>query len=165
MLVPAILYKDKIEEMSKRMMYNDDMFYDSGTVSPYSISIQRDQKADGDESKFEYAILDRNNELIGWFRYYINWYNRQLYLTGLTNLTGKANPIIGFDLYHEFMRVVSHYKIHRIEFRMIGGNHVQRTYDKVCEKLHGNRHVLRDVFRDRLGEYHDEYIYEIITRY
>ena len=162
MLVPAVLFKDKIEELSKKMMYDDNMFYDSGTVDPYSISIQCDQK-DSDSSKFEYAILTRDGELIGWFRYYLNWYNRQLYLTGLTNLVGKPNPIIGYDIYHEVMRVTRIYKIHRIEFRMIGGNHVQRAYDKICKRFHGNRFVLKDVFRDRYGEYHDEIIYELIT--
>lgn len=162
MLVPAVLFKDKIEELSKKMMYDDNMFYDSGTVDPHSISIQRDQKDSG-SSRFEYAIPTRDGELIGWFRYFINWYNRQLYLAGLTNLVGKPNPIIGYDIYHEVVRATRLYKIHRIEFRMIGGNHVQRTYDKICKRCHGTKFVLKDVFRDRCGEYHDEIIYELIT--
>lgn len=164
MLVPAVLYKDKIEELSKKKMYDDYMFFDSGNVSPSSISVQRDQ-IDGDASRFEYAILDNNGKLVGWFRYYINWYTRQLYLAGLVNLTDTTKPIIGFDLYKEVERVIYNYKIHRIEFRMIGGNPAQRSYDKVCARLNGTRHVLRDVFKDRSGEYHDEYIYEVITEY
>ena len=164
MLVPAVLYKDKIEDLSKKKMYDDYMFFDSGDVRPSSISVQRDQK-DGNASRFEYAILDNDGMLVGWFRYYINWYNRQLYLAGLMNLTDTAKPVIGFDLYKEVERAICKYKIHRIEFRMIGGNPVQKSYDKVCAKLNGTRHVLKDVFKDRFGEYHDEYIYEVITEY
>ena len=161
MLVPAILYKDQIEKASKRMMYDDSAFFDSGSVHPSYITIQRDQN-DKKVTYFEYAIVDDKEELIGWMRYYISWYSNQLYIAGITNLTGKPNPIIGFDLYKEILRVINTYNIHRVEFRMIGGNPVQRTYDKVCTRFKGTRHELHDVYRDRHGEYHDEYIYEIL---
>ena len=46
---------------------------------------------------------------------------------------------------------------------MIGGNPVERRYDRFCEMYNGTKHVLKDVIKDKFGEYHDDIIYEIIN--
>lgn len=48
---------------------------------------------------------------------------------------------------------------------MVGGNTVKKYYDKFCKKYDGNIFKLKDVFKDRNGKYHDDYIYEIIDGY
>ena len=51
---------------------------------------------------------------------------------------------------------------HRMEYRMIGGNPVERHYDNFCRRYNGKKIMLTDVFKDRYGKYHDMAIYEII---
>ena len=46
---------------------------------------------------------------------------------------------------------------------MIGGNPVERSYDRFCKKHNGNKYVLKDTVRDLQGRYRDCTIYEIIT--
>ena len=45
---------------------------------------------------------------------------------------------------------------------MIDGNPVEKHYDKFRQKYHGKKYVLTDVFKDRCGKYHNEFIYEIV---
>ena len=47
---------------------------------------------------------------------------------------------------------------------MVGGNPVEKHYDKFCKKYHGKKFVLTDAIKDRCGKYHDDIIYEIIFR-
>ena len=63
---------------------------------------------------------------------------------------------------NEMEKLVNVYNLHRIEWRMIGGNPIEKHYDKFCKKYNGKKHVLTDVFKDRYGNYHDDIIYEII---
>ena len=43
----------------------------------------------------------------------------------------KGNPIIGEDLYTKLEELVD--KFHRVEWRMVGGNPAERSYDKFLE--------------------------------
>ena len=54
-------------------------------------------------------------------------------------------------------------KFHRIEWRMISENPVEKSYDKFCAKHNGTKHILKDVFKDRNCKYRDYIIYEIIN--
>ncbi len=45
---------------------------------------------------------------------------------------------------------------------MVGGNPVEKHYDKFCKKHGGNKHILKDSIRDMNGNYRDDIIYEII---
>ena len=77
----------------------------------------------------------------------------------------RGNPLIGVDLFNEMKKLIHNYKLHRIEWRMVGGNPIKKHYDKFCKKYNGNILKLKDVFKDRNGKYHDDYIYEIIDGY
>ena len=74
----------------------------------------------------------------------------------------KGNILIGKALKEIMDKLINEYHLHRIEWRMIGGNPVERSYDRFCKKYNGNKYVLKDVFKDRQGKYHDDCIYEII---
>ena len=54
-------------------------------------------------------------------------------------------------------------KHHRMEWRVIDGNHAKRGYDAFCKKHNGQIVCLHDVCKDLQGNYRDEYIYEIIN--
>lgn len=158
MLVPAILYKAEIEEQMKKYIYTEDMTYYTGWLGFSQPTIN----TDGDGRCYQYAIVD-GDKLIGYFSYLIDWYTSCANSFGLFSFD-RGNRIIGFDVYRELKKLINDYHLHRIEWRMIGGNPVERHYDKFCNKYNGKKFVLTDAIRDRQGNYHDDVIYEIILK-
>lgn len=73
----------------------------------------------------------------------------------------RGNPVVGKDLFDKMEELAS--QLHRIEWRMVGGNPVERSYDKFCEKHNGKKHILKDAIKDAKGNYHNDVIYEIVT--
>lgn len=110
-----------------------------------------------EEILHEFQKLQYTDDLI----YGIDWYSSQAYRFGLMSFD-KGNPLIGRALFEIMENLINKLKLHRIEWGMVSGNPVERHYDKFCEKYNGRKIVLRDTLKDRLGEYHDSIIYEII---
>lgn len=156
MLVPAIIYKDEICKAVMKYKYTDDMIYYTGCLGDSTLMI--DNEDDG--SLYQYAIID-NDRLIGYFTYAINWYSSCARNFGLFSFD-RNNRIVGIDIYRELKKIINDYHIHRIEWRMVGGNPVEKHYDKFCNKYHGKKFVLTDAIKDRFGKFHDDIIYEII---
>lgn len=157
MLKPAIIYK---EEIVRRFCEcaTDDMLYYSGSLgcSPPEI-------ADApDESSFQYAIVD-GDKLVGYLTYMVDWYTSCARCFGLISFE-RNNTIIGVDVFKELRKLINEYHIHRLEWRMIGGNPVEKHYDRFCLRYGGRKLVLNDAIRDRQGRYHDDMIYEIVFR-
>ena len=71
------------------------------------------------------------------------------------------NITVAKDLRDKLEELVSTHR--RLEWRMIGGNKVEKHYDKFCFSHGGNKVVLHDVIKDEQGIYHDECIYEILN--
>ena len=157
MLVPAMLHKEAILNGLKKRMYEDEMLYYSGW-NGYTLP-EISNEFDGCDYRF--AILD-GDKVIGYFCYHYDTHSRCLSNFGLYSFD-RGNPIIGLDVFRELEKLISQYHLHRIEWRMIGGNPAERAYDRFCKKYNGTKHILKDVMKDREGNYHDDIIYEIIT--
>lgn len=155
MLIPAICRKNEIEEAFNKYYYTDDMLYETGSLQNWHPKISEECGC------VQYAIID-NEKLIGYFSYYIDWYASSASQFGLFSFD-RGNSVIGQDILSEIKKILYAYKLHRIEWRMVGGNPVQRHYDKICERFNGRKLVLRDAIKDRYGKYHDDIIYEIIN--
>ena len=158
MLKPAILFKKEIENNFKNYFYTDDMMYETGYLDNWTPDISENP----DDCTYQYAIVDSNNNLKGYLAYAIDWYGSSAYNFGLISFD-RGNPIIGKDLFNELEKLIHEYKLHRIEWRLVSGNPAKRSYDRFCKKYNGNIIKLTDVFKDRRGEYHDSYIYEILN--
>ena len=156
MLVPAILHKDEICKRFLEYNYSEDIIYYTGYLGNSIPTIE--ENSDG--SLYQYAIVDNGN-LIGYFTYSVDWYSSCAHQFGLFAFD-RNNRTIGLDVYRELKKIINGYHIHRLEWRMIGGNPVEKHYDNFCEKLHGKKFILTDVVKDRFGKYHDDIIYEII---
>lgn len=156
MLVPAILYKDEIINGLAKYIYEDEMTFYSGW-NGYTLP-EIPNEFDG--YNYRYAIIDENS-VVGYFCYYYDTHSRCLSNFGLYSFD-KGNPIIGKDILREIRRIIKKFKPHRMEWRMIGGNPVEKHYDRFCQKYHGRKFILTDVFKDRYGKYHNDVIYEII---
>lgn len=156
MLVPAITKKAEIEEEFKKLYYTDDMFYYMGCLYSGPTSILET----GDGNIYQYAVVDENEKLIGYIGYSIDWYSSNVNSFGLISFD-RNNPLIGIELRNVFNKLINEYKIRRIEWGMIGGNPVERHYDRFCKKYNGNKLIKHDVMKDKQGNFHDNVIYEI----
>ena len=72
----------------------------------------------------------------------------------------KGNFVVGKDVFDKMEELVELY--HRVEWRMICGNPVERSYDRFCKKHNGKKHILKDAIKDKYGNYRDDVIYEIV---
>jgi hypothetical protein len=137
--------------------YTNDMMYYSGWLGDSIPNIDDDSE---DNCTVQYAIVDGDN-LIGYFTYMMDWYTSCASCFGLFSFD-RGNKIIGLDVRREMKKIIKEYKVHRISWRMVSGNPVERHYDRFCDKYGGKKFVLTDAIRDRAGNYHDDIIYEII---
>ncbi len=155
MLVPAILYKEQIKTEFQKRFYTMDMLYETGCNSQWCPDISDEPE----EGVFEYAIINGRGKLIGYLSYQVDYYSSNAYNFGLMSFD-RGNPIIGKVLFEKMEELVS--TMHRVEWRMIGGNPVERHYDRFCAKYGGAKYILHDSVRDKNGKYHDNVVYEII---
>ena len=158
MLIPAILRKNEILEEFYKLQYTDDMMYESGSCDNYAPDIIDVP----DKETYQFAIVNDKNKLIGYVSYKVDWYSSQAYRFGLISFD-RGNPLIGRELYHIISSIINDLKLHRIEWFMVGGNPVEKSYDALCNKYHGRKLVLRDTFKDKKGNYRNSVVYEIIN--
>ena len=156
MLVPAILYKEEIIKNMQKYFYTDDMMYETGCMCNWTPNISDCPN----EGNYQYAIVDANNKLIGYLSYQIDWYSSRAYNFGLFSFD-RGNPLIGKNVFNKLEELVS--KLHRVEWRAVGGNPACRGYDNFIKRHNGNKHILKDSIKDRNGSYHDDIIYEIVA--
>lgn len=158
MLIPAILKKEEILHEFQKLQYTDDLMYQVGCCDNYMPNIAKEP----DKETYQFAIVDSKDKLVGYVSYRIEWYSSQAHGFSLISFD-KGNPLIGEALFRIMDNLINNFRLHRIEWSMVGGNPVERHYDKFCELYNGRKIVLRDTFKDRLGEYHDSITYEIIN--
>ena len=158
MLKPAICYKEEIENALKEYFYTDDMMFYCGCLDNYLISISDD----GKDGEYQYAVIGKDNHLIGYIGYALDRYSSCAYNFGAFSFD-RGNPIMGKELYNLFENLIN--TTHRVEFRAISGNPAVKGYDKFLEKHSdiGKKYILKDAFKDSKGSYHDDYIYEFIN--
>lgn len=167
MLVPALLYKEELEKRFTEMMYDNRMFYYAGYAHCHEIP-----KISSTDYNYQYASIRPNTvteskklngeyEVIGYLAYRVDSVIDTVHNFGLVGFCDKLNTTFAKDLMEKMEELCAMY--HRVEWRMIGGNPVQRTYDKFCKKHGGNSVILHDAAKDEDGNYHDEIIYEIIN--
>ena len=154
MLVPATLYKEEIIKNFKRYFYTAEMLYETGCMHNWFPNIAECP----DETTFQYAIV-HNDILIGYLGYTVDWYVSKAYNFGLFSFD-RGNPLVGKDVFDKLEELVS--RFHRVEWRMVGGNPTERSYDKFLKRHNGNKHILKDAIRDKDGNYRDDIIYEIV---
>lgn len=155
MLVPAILYKEQIKEEFQKYYYTTDMMYETGCMENWTPNIAECPEG----SQFQYAIVDNNEKLIGYFAYEVDWYVSKAYNFGLFSFD-RGNPLVGKDVFNKLEELVN--TLHRVEWRAVGGNPACREYDRFIKKHNGTKHALKDSIKDKNG-YHDDFIYEIVS--
>ena len=146
MLKPAILFKQELSNKFKQYYYTDDMMFETGCLNNWNPDIHENPNSE----TYQYAIVNKDNKIIGYLAYCIDWYSSRAYGFGLFSFE-RGNSIVGFDLFNEMEKLIHDYKLHRVEWRMVGGNPVEKHYDKFCKLHNGKKHILKDSIRDKNG--------------
>ena len=155
MLKPAIMYKEELNKKFAEVLYDERYFYYTGYAHANTLPEIKDV-----EERYQYAIV-KDNEVIGFFAYWIFAGTDTVDRFGLFSF--KSDPIIGIDVMRKMEELIKNHR--RIEWRKIGGNKVERHYDRIVKRHNGNKVVLHDVCLDNEGNYRDEMIYEIVNRW
>lgn len=157
MLKPAILYKERLQKEFQKQFYSMNMLYETGCMDNWCPEIAENP----DASTYQYAVVDKADNLVGFVAFKVEWYESCAYNFGILSFD-PGNIINGFAMKEVTDMIINQWHLHRMEWRMVGGNPVEKSYDKFCNQYHGTKHILKDVIRDREGKYHDNIIYEII---
>lgn len=144
-----------MKESFKSFTTRKNMLFETGCLGQWTPEISDNP----DEGRFDFAIVS-NNKLIGYLSYQVDYYVSKAYNFGLMSFD-RGNPVVGKDVFEKLEELAS--TLHRVEWRMVGGNPAERGYDKFCRKHNGSKHVLKDSIRDATGNYCDDVIYEIVN--
>ena len=112
-----------------------------------------------DAVQLGYMLRRMNDGLIGYLSYIVNFYSDCAYNFCLMSFD-RGNPVVGKDLFEKMEELVN--RFHRVEWRMVGDNPVERHYDKFCKMHNGKKFVLTDCIKDSDGNYRNSIIYEIV---
>ena len=156
MLVPAITLKPQLDEKFAQDIYSERYFYYTGSAFAFELPNIRAQ-----DNYYQWAIVSDKQSMVplGYLAYYIDTLTDTVCRFGLYSFD-EGNILIPKDTFEKLNELCKNH--HRVEWRIIGGNHAKRGYDSFCKQHHGNIVCLHDVLKDPKGNYRDEYIYEII---
>lgn len=156
MLEPALLHKEELLKKFAKVMYTHEYFLYSGWPNDYRMP----NISDEGECR-RYAVINKDGEVTGYIAYTIDPSLLSVSSFGLYSFTDGLNMTLAKDLSELMESLIKTY--HRIEYQMVGGNPVEKSYDRFIKKYGGEKHVLHDYLRDNYGKVHDRVIYEIIT--
>ena len=161
MLVPAICYKDQIIRYSDELRYTKKMMFYNGCVETGRMQITEEPT----EGRYQWAVVDRDNQLVGYIGYQVDYFSSGAYGFGLISFSDNKTVMAEGIL--QAMKHIENMKLHRIEWRCVGDNPAFTRYIKICNRLTDydfNKCCLHDIFKDAYGQYHDCWIFELIRK-
>ena len=159
MLVPAVCYKDQIERYSDELRYSEQMMFYNGCLETGRMQIATDPT----EGRYQWAIVDKDKNLVGYISYMVDHYASNAYGFGLVAFTD--NKRVMADGIRQAIKHIQKMNLHRIEFRCVADNPAYNGYSSICSHFTDydlRLHSLSDVFRDVNGMYHSCWIFELL---
>lgn len=103
-----------------------------------------------------------DGKVIGFLGYQLDRSSDYAYGLNIINFAGAANPVFSMDLGIFLRNIFEKYAIRRVEWSVVIGNPIEKSYDRICEK-YGGRIVGTYFKRTRLidGKFYDEKFYEL----
>ena len=158
MLKPAILFKEELDKKFAAEIYTERYFYYCGYAYGFELPNIRAQ-----DEYYQWAITEPidnfTDRVIGYLAYHIDPATDSVDRFGLYSFS-EGNQNVIKDTFEKLEELIKEH--HRVEWRVIEGNHAKRGYDAFCKKHNGNSVCLHDVTKDLKGKYRNEYIYEIL---
>lgn len=157
MLEPAIKYKDQLEKLQYDIWFNDkykywvcDVYYETMTINENTWS----------KHQFVSVIDDK---VIGYIAYNVNRSDNSVDCLSVMNFTDDKMAF-GMDLGQALKDIFEKYKFRKLNFCVVVGNPIEKSYDKMIKK-YGGRIIGTKKEDVKLidGEYYDKKIYEILA--
>jgi hypothetical protein len=163
MLKLSYFYKTRIQEEYKKIIYDEKYkYYFCQCFWNYEFPLST---GDSDWYGIEYVSVDRNNNIIGYLGANIDRESNKVSSLRILNFKDKGNITFSRDLRNFIIELFERYKVNKIEFSVVGGNPIEKMYDKYIKKYNG-RIVghFKDYVKLTDGEYHDYKMYEIFKK-
>lgn len=158
MLEPAIKYKEELEKLQYEVWFNDK--YKFWNCDVYYDTLKIDENT-WDKHQF---VSVHNNKIIGYISYNISRSDNSTYSLSIMNFTDNKF-VFGIDLGKALKDIFEKYGFRKINFCVVVGNPIEKTYDKMIKK-YGGRIV--GIYREDIklidGKYYDKKLYEIFAK-
>jgi len=158
MLVPAIKYKDELNEKFVDLLYSEEMYCFSGYNRSTPYVACKDDKDDMIYPIYEYAIINKSNELVGYVKYCIDISTDAASIMGVISFSDN-DLTVAVDVYKLFNKLIDH---RRVEWKAVEGCKAIPAYIYLCKKHKGMYFRHYDVFKDASGNFRDSYEFEIL---
>lgn len=158
-LLNAKLYENEIKEKMWELWYNEKYQYYFNSLNRFDYSAET---TSGEYIRHSFAVINRANELIGVITYYISLENRIANWFGAINF---SDDIITFGkaIYKVIENCFLKFGMNVVEWCVVCGNPIERSYDRMCKKYGGTIVGIRHKrVTDMKGILLDEKIYEIL---
>lgn len=154
MLVPAISKETELIDKFAVEIYTYKYFWFCGY--PY---YNRPPEIKAEDGFYQYAIVNSDEEVVGYLAYRIDTYTDCAQDFGLYSF-GDGDVTVGMDVLAKLNELVSQHR--RVEWNVVGDNKATKMYERFCTRHGGSVVRLTDAVRDSRGKYHDWYIFEIV---
>lgn len=148
------------EELKNKFI---DIWYDDKYKYYFSTNWRRELELPNDDwENMCYVSLDKDNNVIGYISYTMNRNTNSAYDFGAINFTDDKLTF-GRDLYRTIDDIFCKFNMQRIEFNVICGNPVEKSYDKMISKYGGRIVGIRKNTTKLIdNQFYNDKIYEIL---
>ena len=156
-LVPAIRYKEKLEDMFIDLWYDEKykFYHATNWVDKYKVE-------DSNKDEHQFVSLDKDMQIIGLIGYRVNRITDTATELSIVNFT-ENKIIFGLDVKKAIDDIFTKYNLRKLIFSVIIGNPVEKQYDELTRQFGG--HII-GVYRENVklmdNNYYDEKFYEIL---
>ena len=159
MLDIAFKYEEELKENLINTWYDDK--YKFYWASSYHSFYSCPKDSDGDWDIRQFVSLDSEGNILGLIEYGISRDKDLVSYFGAINFSDNK-VIFGMDLKQVLDDIFCKFNFRKIEFSVVVGNPVEKSYDKLIEKYNG--HIIGIMHKHvKLidNQYYDEKLYEI----
>ena len=157
MLEPAIKYKNKLEQLQYNIWFNEKYKY--WNCDTYYNSMQ----IDTDTWNRHQFVSVFNDEILGYIAYNISRSDNNVSSLSIINFSDNKT-VFGVDLCHALKDIFERYKFRKLNFSVVIGNPIEKSYDKMINKYGGK---IVGIYREDVklidGQYYDRKLYEILA--
>lgn len=158
-LVNAKLYEEEIRQKFWEIWYDEKYQYYFGSNMRNDFSLDNNYD---DCQSHNFAVINDNNELLGYIDYSVDNEMRIAKWFGAINFSDDKFTF-GLALRQVITDCFLKFGMEVVEWNVVCGNPVERSYDKMCKKLGGTIvGVKHRRSKDLAGNVHDEKTYEIL---
>ena len=131
MLKPAIHYADILPKLYQSIWFNDKYKYYN-----YNTTWRNFNVSDRSDDWHEFASVDSQGNVLGLISYYVVRCVPKAQSFG--TLSFKSGSVIfGRDLLQSIDDIFVKFGLHKLDFSVVIGNPIEKTYDRLCEKYGG----------------------------